>query len=139
MILLHRQYSEISDQLREELEREIAKLYVKKSFDKYVCVQYYDVSRTKLLCEYILGNTPRNIIISGQLLTGIKAWFNMDSEHRLSVIYKFRMYYVQSLIQSELKTGSSLNIVFCKFLINELLQILAESRWQPLAEYSRPD
>lgn len=133
-------YINLSEQLREELELKIENLYKQNRFVKYAnshgIPNYQNAAKADFLCAYLMGRPPGNYVLSGKLLQGIKIWFNMYYDDRLSVIDKFRICYqrVKPHHESSHKRGAS--VVFCKFLINELLSILADSRWQILIEHA---
>ncbi|EHQ30389.1 hypothetical protein [Mucilaginibacter paludis] len=128
-------YIDLSEKLRDELEVKIDQLYAQNRLDDYVDNHTSVENATKgdWLCAYLLRNSPNSFMFSGELSKGIKTWFNMYYDDRLSVIDKFRTYYQNIVSLKKLDERQIISIVFCKFLINELLSLLAESRWQNLA------
>ncbi|GGI23699.1 hypothetical protein [Pedobacter mendelii] len=129
------EYINLSEQLREELESKIENLYAKTRFVKYTHVRnfsYKSTTKVDFLCGYLIGRPIPGYVLSSKIVKGIKTWLNMYYDDRISVIHKFRTYY--QVATPYLKQGEKpvLGIVFCKFLINELLTILSESRWKSL-------
>jgi hypothetical protein len=127
-------YIDLSEQLRGELELKIDKLYEQNRFNPYVNKRVYRVdnpAQGDLLCKYLLSKAPKDYVVSGKLLQGIKTWFNMYYHDRLSVINKFKTY-CQNFMPVNSNEKPVVNIVFCRFLISDLLVILAESRWTDL-------
>jgi hypothetical protein len=136
-ILFEPGYIDLSEQLREELELKIEKVYAQNRFNPYVNKRVYRVdnpTQGDLLCKYLLSKAPKDYVVSGKLLQGIKTWFNMYYDDRLSVINKFRTYY-QNIMPVNSNEKPVTNFVFCRFLISDLLVILAESRWTDLVHY----
>jgi len=132
-------YIDLSEQLRDELALKIDKVYQLNRFKHYVnnqVVREKDTAKTDLLCAYLLSNAPRDYVLSGKILQGIKTWFNMYYNDRLSVINKFRTCYLNAIPPENIDEKLAATIAFCKFLIGELLGILAESRWQPLVHHA---
>ena len=128
-------YIDLSEQLRYELELKIDELYAQNRFIHYVSYHTARVGntiKTDLLSAYLLSKTPKDYVLSGKLLNGIKTWFNMYYDDRLSVIDKFRTCYQSVLPSGQINDKRAATIAFCKFLISELLGILAENRWQDL-------
>jgi hypothetical protein len=135
MILQDTDYITLSEQLREELELKMDSLYAQNRFRHYSIInlaRFNDETENDLLCAYILGKWRDNYIPTGKLLQGIKTWFNMYYDDRLSVISKFRTCYYGAITGDNIMTAGSVNIIFCKFLISELLETLTETRWQPI-------
>jgi hypothetical protein len=135
MVLQNTSYIVLSEQLREELELKIDSLYAQNRFPHYSIInltRFNDETENDLLCAYILGKWRDNYIPTGKLLQGIKIWFNMYYDDRLSVISKFRTCYCSVIPYNKIITACSVNIIFCKFLISELLEILTETKWQPI-------
>jgi hypothetical protein len=135
MILQNTDYITLSEQLREELELEIDSLYAQNRILHYSIInltRFNDETENDLLCAYILGKWRDNYIPTGKLLLGIKTWFNMYYDDRLSVISKFKTYYYSVIPYDKIITACNANIIFCKFLISELLEILTETKWQPI-------
>jgi len=132
-ILFERSYTNLSEKLRAELELKIVKVFLKSRFRHYVgqqAARFIDPDRNDFLCAYLLSNAPKDYVLSGQLLQGIRTWFNMYDHDRFSVIEKFRICYQNVLPLENINEKSEVPTVFCKFLISELLVILAESRWK---------
>jgi len=128
-------YVDLSEKLRDELELKIDKVYAQNRFNHYInnqSARFVDSAKADFLCSYLLGKAPKDFVLSGELLQGIKTWFNMYDADRLSVIDKFRKYYKNIIPAENINENRVVTIVFCKFLISELLGILAESRWQNL-------
>jgi hypothetical protein len=139
IILFEPGYIDLSEQLRNELELKIEKVYAENRFNHYVSNQVArieDTAKNDLLCAHLLSAAPQDFVLSGKLLQGIKTWFNMYYDDRLSVIDKFRTYYQTVRPTENLKEKPMATIAFCRFLISELLGILAESRWQNLVHHA---
>ena len=137
--LLESEYINLSEQLREELELKIENLYVQNHFKKYVYNQvlnFRNATKTDFSCACLIENVPRNYVLSGKLLQGIKTWLNMYHGDRLSVINKFRTCYHNVKPRDKSMEKYVLSIVFCRFLINELLGVLAKNRWQTLVNHA---
>ncbi|MCZ4223453.1 hypothetical protein [Pedobacter rhodius] len=133
------EYINLSEQLREELELKIENLYAKNHFVKYTGTRnfnYKNTTKADFLCVYLIGKPIPGYVLSGKLLHGIKTWLNMYYNDRISVIHKFRIYYQIATPYLKPVEKPVLSIVFCKFLINELLIILSESRWKTLTNHS---
>ncbi len=138
IILFDPSYFDLSEKLRDELELTIDKVYSRNSFDHYGNNQAPHVeneTKRNFIYAYLLDNAPKDYAFSGKLLQGIKTWRNMYDDDRLSVIDKFRTCY-QNVTPSENIKEPPLTIAFCKFLISELVYILAESRWQDLTQHA---
>ena len=132
-------YLEHSEQLRVELESKIDHLYTQNLLNHYFDTAVTGVERVAkgdFLCAYLLSQAPKDYMLSGKLLQGIKTWFNMYYNDRLSVINKFRTCYLNAIPPENINEKPAANIAFCKFLIGELLGMLAESRWQPLLHHA---
>lgn len=128
-------YINLSEQLRSELELKIDTLYLQNRFMYYADTDislFKSEIKSDHLRAYIIGKPQDNYATSGKLLQGVKTWSNMYYDDRHSVISKFKIYYNRVISQKNLFTKNNISVVFCKFLINELLEILAESKWQPL-------
>jgi hypothetical protein len=131
-------YVDLSEKLRDELELKIDKVYAQNRFNHYInnqSARFVDSAKADFLCSYLLGKAPKDFVLSGELLQGIKTWFNMYDADRLSVIDKFRACYQNIIPMENANENRVVPIVFCKFLISELLSILAESRWQNLLQH----
>ena len=132
-------YINLSEQLREELELKIETLFKKNRFTNYAnshVLNYENAANADFLCAYLIGTAPGKYVLSGKLLQGIKIWFNIYYDDRLSVIDKFKSCY-QKIKPNNVSTDNpGVSIVFCKFLINELLGILAEGRWNLIADHA---
>jgi len=133
-VLQNIRYITLSEQLREELELAIDSLYAQNRFRHYSIINLTRFNETEndLLCAYILGKWRDNYIPADKLQQGINTWFNMYYDDRLSVINKFRTCYYSVVPCDQIITANNLNIIFCKFLISELLEILTETKWQPI-------
>ncbi len=132
-------YINLSESLREELELKIETLHKQSRFIKYTSTRmlnYENDADGDLLCAYLIGELPRNYALSGKLLQGIKTWFSMYYDDRLSVMDKFRTGYRKAKPENEHDDWPGVSIVFCKFLMRELLTILADSRWEILISYA---
>jgi hypothetical protein len=132
-------YIDLSEQLRNELELKIDELYAQNRFIHYVSNQTARIENTTksdFLCAYLLSKAPKDYVLSGKLLNGIKTWFSMYYDDRLSVIDKFRACYQSVIPSAQINDKRAATIAFCKFLISELLGLLAESRWHDLVNYA---
>ncbi|RKR80379.1 hypothetical protein BDD43_0480 [Mucilaginibacter gracilis] len=135
IILCQPGYIDLSERLRGELETKIDELYAQNRFNDYVnkpTVLVENATKSDLLYAYLLRQAPRDFVLSGKLLEGIKTWFNMYYDDRHSVIDKFRTCYQNVMPPGEMIAKKVVSIVFCKFLINELLSTLAENRYRNL-------
>lgn len=135
MVLQNPLYIALSEHLREELESKIDSVYAQNRFSYYAgtnLTRLNNDTEIDLLCTYILGEWRNNYTLTDKLLQGIKIWFNMYYDDRLSVINKFRTCYYSVIPDYKVTTAYCVNVVFCKFLIRELLEILAETKWQPI-------
>ena len=132
-------YIDLSEKLREQLELKIDKLYVQNRFNHYVSnkvSRIENATKSDFLCAYLLSKAPKDYMLSRKLLQGIKTWLNMYYDDRLSVIDKFRTCCQNVVPPENAKEKQIVTIAFCKFLISELLGILAESRWQDLVHHA---
>ena len=139
IVLFQPDYMVLSERLREELELKIVKLYTQNRFSRYSNKQvtrFGNATKRDFLCAYLLSEASENYVLSGKLLQGIKIWFNMYYDDRLSVINKFRTCYQNVISPENVNEKPVVTIAFCKFLVCELLDILAESRWQTLIHYA---
>jgi hypothetical protein len=128
-------YIDLSEQLRDKLELKIDSVYAQNRFNHYVdlrVIRFGTTAKSDRICAYLLSKAPKEYVLSGKLLQGVKTWFNMYYDDRLSVIDKFRTYYQNALSREQIRSNQLATIAFCKFLVGELLCILAESRWQDL-------
>jgi hypothetical protein len=137
--ILEIEYISLSEQLREELELKIEDLYKRTHFAEYKAIhllKYQKSTKPDFLSAYLISRSCGDYVLSGKLVQGIKIWFNMYYDDRLSVIDKFRGYY-QKVNMPDAPDGiPGMNIVFCKFLINDLLSTLADTRWQTLVNHA---
>lgn len=137
--VFEKEYVNLSEQLREELELKIENIYAKNHFIKYTHIRnlnYKSMAKADFLCVYLIGKPTPGFVISGKIVQGIKTWLNMYYDDRISVIRKFKTYYQIAspyLIKVEKPICS---MIFCKFLINELLTILSQRRWQTLTNHT---
>jgi hypothetical protein len=132
-------YFDLSEKLRDELQLKIDKLYTQNRFSHYVNHQaacFENAAKSDFLCAHLLSKAPKDYVLSGELLQGIKTWFNMYYDDRLSVIDKFRTYYQSAMPSNNINEKPMVTIAFCRFLISDLLGILAESRWQDLVRHA---
>ena len=132
-------YFDLSEKLRHELELKIEELYTQNRFNHYVnnkIAGFENAAKSDFLCAYLLSKAPNDYMLSGELLQGIKTWFNMYYDDRLSVIDKFRTYCQNVMPPENVNQKPLVTIAFCRFLISELLVILAESRWQDLIRHA---
>jgi hypothetical protein len=128
-------YINLSEKLRTELELKIDKLYNQNRFNEYVNIRQARVEEATggdAFCAYLLNKAPREYILSGKLSQAIKTWFNMYDHDRLSVTDKFMTYYEKVTASEKLNHKQVASVLFCKFLLSELLGILVESRWENL-------
>jgi hypothetical protein len=128
-------YINLSEQLREELELKIENLYSQNRFAKYRVIDilnYQNAENADFLCSFLNNKKTSKYVLSVKLLKGIKTWYNMYYDDRLSVIEKFSICYQKSKPSDEPDDFPGMSIVFCKFLVNELLRTLADSRWETL-------
>jgi hypothetical protein len=131
-------YINLSERLREELELKIETLYMQNRIAKYssICTQnFQNTVNADMLCAYLISKSPRTYEFAGKLLQGINTWFNMYYDDRLSVIDKFRICYQKTKSYQALNDHTGSGIIFCKFLIDELLITLADSRWEALINH----
>lgn len=128
-------YIDLSEILRDELELKIDQVYNQNRFKQYVNIQQERVEEAiggDSLCAYLLNKAPREYILSGKLSQAIKTWFNMYDHDRLSVTDKFMTYFQKDTPSEKMNHKQVVSVLFCKFLLSELLGILVESRWENL-------
>jgi hypothetical protein len=131
-------YINLSERLREELELKIETLYMQNRMSNYrsICTQnFQNPVNADILCAYLISESPRTYEFPGKLTQGINTWFNMYYDDRLSVIDKFRICYQKTKPYQALNDKTGSDVVFCKFLIDELLTTLADSRWETLINH----
>lgn len=142
-LLLDSSYIECSECLRAELESKIDTLYSENSFAEYAarCAGFMETGQqTELLCAYLIGEESCFYLKSAKALSqGIMTWFNMYYDDRLSILEKFRDCCNKSIVHGKLLTTDIIPIVFCKFLIKELLSILSAPQWQLLNKHTHLD
>ncbi|WP_428327676.1 hypothetical protein [Mucilaginibacter sp.] len=133
-VLFESGYIDLSEKLRDELELKIDTLYKQNCFTLYVnnTDARENIIKNDFLSAYLLSKVPKDYVLSGKLLQGIKTWFNMYYDDRLSVIDKFKICYQNTVSPKNINEKQVVTIAFCKFLINELLGTLVDSRWQHL-------
>jgi hypothetical protein len=128
----------LSEQLREELELKIETLYMQNRIARYSSIRtqnFQNPVNSDMLCAYLISESSSNYVFPGKLLQGINTWFNMYYDDRLSVIDKFRICYQKTKPYHALNDQIGCCIIFCKFLIDELLITLADSRWEALINH----
>jgi hypothetical protein len=139
IVFLDPDYIDLSEKLRSELELKIERLYEQNRLGLYPghkAARWGIAAKNDFLYAYLLSMAPQEYVPSGKFLQGIKTWFNMYDDDRLSVIDKFRTYYQNVAPLGNFTDRAAVTIAFCKFLISELLCILAESRWQGLVHHA---
>jgi hypothetical protein len=131
-------YINLSEQLREELELKIEALHTQDRIARYRSSRtrnFQNPVNSDMLCAYLISESSSNYVFPGKLLQGINTWFNMYYDDRLSVIDKFRICYQKAKPYHALNNQTGSGIAFCKFLIDELLTTLADSRWETLINH----